>query len=943
MKNKKIVMAMCIAMGINCSVGMAADIVTDTPGNVRPPASTNLGNDNLTYRDDGTSAFGNLVALTNSGTNATFTGTGTLALESDKNKNSDYTMLLVGKNSFFLPGEQLTVDMGKLKITADGSVKGDLQGIEINGDGHAGVHNAIKVSGDTELNITNTYNDNAWGIALTNTNNYALVDAEFQKINATVSSSGSTVGIRMSTNYDGKTNLLVNDETKISSNGSKQAYGLQIRTNGLKGTNTATFKKATNIEAIAGTMAVGVYTAPTDSGVNIINYQDDAKISATGQSAYGLYNNGSTKGENNLSFAKAASIEAKATGTTSMAISVYSNVKTASKNSYTFNEMANIKATADNYYAYGIYFKGDGADAVNTAKFNKGINLTPTGASTTGLYAKSTSNASNTIDIAGSTYIKADYITQAYGLGSVINVNKLGGGLVQGLGILYAADDGLVNWRMDQDNSFLDGSLVSKTGGTINLTATGKTVFNGFTGFSDEPGTGVINVDLQNAALWNLNASSKLTTLSNNTATINMQQTGTNKYETITAQDYAGTGGTLIMDTDLKSETDGDKLIITNGTSAGSGYIQVYDKSLVDGTLDGPKKLLVVEDTNGTTSWQGKSLDTGGLWTINPTIEKIGNDWYLVLEKKEDPVTPPIIPVTPNPTADTFIGLTDAAYTNWRAALTDDTLRKRLGDLRYHEDESGTWARVKAGKLSSPHYDGSYQTYQVGVDTKKDDTNYGVAIDHNRGAGNYALGKGSNSMTNLSLYATSYHPSGVYNDFVIKAGRYYGDISVSSNNDTADYGVWAYSASYELGKTLRETNGWFLEPQAQVVYGYMQGSDYTSKLGVTAHRDAIHSLLGRVGLVAGRQINETSDYYVKANMWREFAGTGAINLTAVNNYGDREFMPEDGHHKDTWFELGLGGNAKIARKTHIYGDILKTFGADIQKTWQINAGVRWEF
>ena len=46
---------------------------------------------------------------------------------------------------------------------------------------------------------------------------------------------------------------------------------------------------------------------------------------------------------------------------------------------------------------------------------------------------------------------------------------------------------------------------------------------------------------------------------------------------------------------------------------------------------------------------------------------------------------------------------------------------------------------------------------------------------------------------------------------------------------------------------------------------------------------------------------------------------------------------------DTWFELGLGTNIKLSKSSQFYGDIERSFGADIQKKWQINAGVRFEF
>ena len=37
------------------------------------------------------------------------------------------------------------------------------------------------------------------------------------------------------------------------------------------------------------------------------------------------------------------------------------------------------------------------------------------------------------------------------------------------------------------------------------------------------------------------------------------------------------------------------------------------------------------------------------------------------------------------------------------------------------------------------------------------------------------------------------------------------------------------------------------------------------------------------------------------------------------------------------------GAIKLGNSSHLYGDIERSFGADIQKKWQVNAGVRFEF
>jgi outer membrane autotransporter protein len=480
-------------------------------------------------------------------------------------------------------------------------------------------------------------------------------------------------------------------------------------------------------------------------------------------------------------------------------------------------------------------------------------------------------------------------------------------------------------WSSKTESSLLTMNLNNKTSltGAVNVTTDSQDICK-------------INLNVDKTSTWFVTGTSDLEGTLNNEGSVDFHTKSDELNKTVTVSDYTGSGS-LYMNTDLASQTDGDKLVITNGTTAASGTIQVYDKGLVSGSngkVTGSKQLLLVQDTNGVTSWTGKSLDTGGVWDINPTIEKIGNDWYLVMDG--DSI------LTPNTTAKTYFGFSDAAYGLWRNALTDDTLRMRLGDLRYGaEDVAGVWAKVKAGNLDASGYDADYQMYQGGYDKKNGNTAYGLAVDHMRSKPDYEAGYGHNSMTNVSLYATTYHDSGAYSDIVLTAGKYRGNVHVNPNSDYADYDAWAYSASYEVGKTYRRDNGWFIEPQGQLIYGHMQGTDSISKNGSDMHRDSITSFLGRAGVVLGRKVNDHSDYYFKANIYREFAGDGDMFLDVTDNYGTRQHITHSGDNKDTWFELGLGGNLKLSDSAYMYGDVLKTFGANISKKWQVNVGLRW--
>lgn len=53
---------------------------------------------------------------------------------------------------------------------------------------------------------------------------------------------------------------------------------------------------------------------------------------------------------------------------------------------------------------------------------------------------------------------------------------------------------------------------------------------------------------------------------------------------------------------------------------------------------------------------------------------------------------------------------------------TNDTLRKRLGDIRSGEHGTdGVWARMYHGKLKGQSYTDKYHTYQLGYDKTRYD------------------------------------------------------------------------------------------------------------------------------------------------------------------------------------------------------------------------------
>lgn len=533
------------------------------------------------------------------------------------------------------------------------------------------------------------------------------------------------------------------------------------------------------------------------------------------------------------------------------------------------------------------------------------------------------------IDFNGAVFINANSIREEHLNKAVIavmengtvNINQSGGKQVVIKGGI-SASNGNLNLTLDRSDSVLEGYILSN-------------------------GSSNTALKLSNASAWRLSnmLPSRVGKVElSSDATIDMTFGGMSATE-LSIGDYSGTGGNFILYTDLASEADGDKVVITNA-AAGTTYVQVKDASLTNGSVvTGNKNLLLITDASKNAAFVGKKLNAGGLWDVTPTIENglkvtlndgtqgTEEQWYLTKIAK-----------AVNNDTGVLLNAADNSYALWRNS--NDTLRKRLGELRYRankNDGDGIWARYTGGKFGSSGFDGSYNMYQLGYD-KADNakSTYGFAVESGTGHADYSFGSGKDKLWAGSLYGTWQGGQGNYTDVVARVGQFDTDInSYGDYPDKANSKNHAYSLSVEYGKTieLSEAHGTFIEPQVQFIMGRLGSSSYTTDRANNVYLSGVNSYIGRLGIVAGQKMSDGNDIYLKANLLHEFGGDRDIYMRAANG----EILSDSRDYGDTWFELGLGGNVKLSNNSHFYGDIERSFGADIQKKWQINAGVRWTF
>ena len=525
-------------------------------------------------------------------------------------------------------------------------------------------------------------------------------------------------------------------------------------------------------------------------------------------------------------------------------------------------------------------------------------------------------NDASTVTLNGSVYVEgSDYALYNAGAGMI---DAVAAGRQKVLyGDVYSEDSSITNLLLDTADSLFYGAAGVDSGGEV-------------------------NISLTDSAAWQMQGDSEVNRINlANNGRIDLTQYA--DYQALQAADYAGNNGSIIFKTDLAGETDSDKLTIGTKTDAGITYIQVKDASLTNGQgiVTGEKKLLLVTDNSAEKAarFVGKELNAGGLWDVIPTIENglaVGGseeEWYLTKLAKNV-----------NNDTEVLLNASDNSYALWRNS--NDTLRKRLGDLRYRSNQTdgdGIWARYIGGKFGSGSFDGRYNMYQLGYDKAVDArSTYGIAVESGTGRADYDFGSSKDKLWTGSLYGTWYGSNGAYTDVVARYGHFDTDInSYGDYPDKANNKNHAYSLSIEYGKTieLSEKRGTFIEPQAQFIMGRMSSSSYTTDRGNNVYLGGVNSYIGRLGIVAGQKISDGNDVYFKANVLHEFGGDRDIYMRAANG----ETLSDSRDYGDTWFEVGLGGNIRMGKNSSFYGDIERSFGADIQKKWQVNAGVRFEF
>ena len=280
-------------------------------------------------------------------------------------------------------------------------------------------------------------------------------------------------------------------------------------------------------------------------------------------------------------------------------------------------------------------------------------------------------------------------------------------------------------------------------------------------------------------------------------------------------------------------------------------------------------------------------------------------------------------------------------------ADTND-LQRRLGDVRLNSDKHGVWGKYIGGKskiTDDAYVNQTYNMAQVGYDTLRGDWTVGGALLYGTSNNDYALGSGSGKTAGLAVYGAKQFKDGRYVDVIGKVNRLKNDFTVHNTLGTTlsgDYRNTGASLSVEYGKRIKKNNGFYIDPNAELTFSRLSGESFDARTntGSTVHidSDAVNSVIGRIGVGIGKE-SKNSNVFLKAALAHEFSG----KMNATYSMAGEPTTGSEVNLKDTWLDLELGGSWSVRPNTYIYGTFTKNFGATVDNSYRIDAGIRHNF
>lgn len=482
----------------------------------------------------------------------------------------------------------------------------------------------------------------------------------------------------------------------------------------------------------------------------------------------------------------------------------------------------------------------------------------------------------------------------------------------------------------------IKGDIFATSNGAIDLNMTSTSLW---TGAAYLGSTGASNIAMANNSVWNMTGNSQITSL-NSSGTVNFQSSAGNYY-TLTTGSLSG-NSTFGMKVDMVGQQ-GDLIDVTNTNVSGNHKLVIANNGAAN--TDGTEVLTVVKTLDNTQGNFTSNTVEVGAYEYSLRQKTDGKEWELFAT-----------PRGPGPyttTAEASVNLLNANYL--LSYIDNQTLLQRMGQLRASNNQQGDfWIRGFGGKLNSfgggsvSGFDMSYKGTQMGIDKLINTNNgrlyVGTMVGITDADPDYRGGHGTTKDYHFGLYSTYMADNGFYVDGVLKYTHMKNRFNVKDTVGDTVTGKGTsegYSASVEAGKRFylsgsNKASGYYIEPQAQITYGYQGGMNINGSNGLKTKLSNYNFALGRASAIVGYSIDSATpiDIYIKTGYVREFDGKTSYQF----NQGEKI----NHSFKGGWWDNGIGVNAQINKKHNIYADINYAKGSRFDQK-QLNLGYRYSF
>ncbi|MGB5108488.1 MAG: autotransporter outer membrane beta-barrel domain-containing protein [Formosimonas sp.] len=424
------------------------------------------------------------------------------------------------------------------------------------------------------------------------------------------------------------------------------------------------------------------------------------------------------------------------------------------------------------------------------------------------------------------------------------------------------------------------------------------------------------------------------------------------------------------------ADSTSDVLHIT-GTAGGNTIVSPINTSgtanIIDGNVQQVASVLntipvvIVDGDNAAGTFTGTAQTTGAAEVqLTSRGAGAGREYYWTMNAKPiipvdpvdppvDPVDPPIPPVIYNPSVPAYVEMPRANMELGYATLA--TLHERRGEnqtLAWDEcgtcgtDAKGqTWGRILGKHLEQDgktrlNMTSNIYGIQIGHDFKIKRTDKGahqltgVYLSYGRSNTNFYdnyravngiisddkyTGKGISDSASLGLTHTRYAPNGSYLDLVAQLSYLHNKYQSRRGVDVGQNGFGAVLSAevgrpYALNKHASNESGWMIEPQAQLIYQYVDLKGFNDGIR-QVDQGSQSGLRGRVGVRVAHNAQSSGDdyqtntFYGVANIWHDFLNPKAVSI-GQDRVGEK--------YATTWAEIGLGVQRAVGKHSYVYAD-----------------------